>query len=85
MLENSLFLYFFNRDKIVVSNVFYFVERFGLNFSATQLNELDEQFLKYQLLKETDISTSVWEDAEVKDGDDLKYYGMNVTWGHLTK
>ena len=66
-------------------DIFYYVERFGLNFSATQLTELDEQFLKYQLLKETDIAASVWEDVEVKDGNDLKYYRMDLIWGHLAK
>ena len=86
MLKNSAFLNFFNWDKISLDNVFYFVERFGLYFSATQLNELDEQFLKYQLLKEIDIPASVWmEDAEVKDWDDLKYYRMDVIWGSLAK
>ena len=49
-----------------MDNVFYFVERFGLNFSATQLNELDEEFLKCQLQKEIDIPASVRENTEVK-------------------
>ena len=66
MLKNSVFLNFFNRDKIILDNVFYFVERFGLNFSATQLNELDEEFLKCQLQKEIDIPASVRENTEVK-------------------
>lgn len=61
-----------------MDNVFCFVERFGLSFSPIQLNELDEQFLKYQLLKETDIPASVWEDAEVKDRDEVLSHGCDL-------
>ena len=85
MLKNSVFVNFFHRDKILLDNAFYFVKRSGLNCSTTQLNELDEQFLKYQLLKEIDIPASVSEDAEVKHGDNLKNYRMHVIWGHIVK
>ena len=30
-------------------------------------------------------SASSWDDTEVKEGEDLKYYGMDVIWGHFVK
>ena len=42
VVKSYIFLNFFNREKIVVDNVFYFLERFGFNFP-----DLHEQFLKY--------------------------------------
>ena len=46
VVKSYVFLDSLNWEKIIVDNAFYFLERFGLNFSATQLNDLDEQFLK---------------------------------------
>ena len=59
VLKHSFFVDFAKRATAAIGNVFFFVEKFKLNFSASQLNELDKQFLQYQLLQDKDIPQSV--------------------------
>ena len=86
VLKHSFFVDFTKRATAAIENVFFFVEKFKLNFSASQLNELDNQFLQYQLLQDKDIPQSVWDEATIVDvGDNTKYYRMDVLWGHISK
>lgn len=57
---------------------------FKLNFSSSQLNELNNQFFQYQLLQKADIPQSVWDDAVIGEVD-AKYFRMDVIWGHILK
>lgn len=43
-----------------------------------------EEFLDYQLLEESDIAQSVWNDATVVQDDDNKYYRMDILWHHMS-
>ena len=86
LLKHSFFVDFTKRATAAIENKFFFVEKFELNFSASQLNELDNQFLQYQLLQDKDIPQSVWDKATIVDeGDNTKYYQMDVLWGHISK
>ena len=86
VLKHSFFVDFIKRATAAIENVFFFVEKFKLNFSASQLNELDNQFLQYQLLQDKDITQSVWDEATIVDeGDNTKYYRMDVLCGHISK
>ena len=66
----------------------FFIERFRLNLSSKDLNELQEEFLACQLLNEREIPQTVWDDTYVVEKDDGKevkrYYGMDVIWGYLS-
>ena len=86
VLKHSFFVDFTKRATAAIENVFFFVEKFKLNFSASQLKELDNQFLQYQLLQDKDIPQSVWDEATIVDeGDNTKYYRMDVLWGYISK
>ena len=88
VLMHSVFINFTERENCEFESVEFFVEKFKLNLSSKALNELQEEFLAYQLLDESDIPTSVWDDACVREKDDdeevTKYYRMDTIWGYLS-
>lgn len=88
VLMHSVFVNFTERESCEFESVEFFVEQFRLNLSSKDLNELQEEFLAYQLLDESDIPKSVWDDAcviEKKDDEEVKkYYRMDVIWGYLS-
>ena len=51
--------------------------------SATDLHQLEAEFLEYQLLEENDIPEHIWESALVVDSDDAQYHRMDVLWNFL--
>ena len=58
------------RENCEFESIEFFVEQFRLNFCSTALNEVQEEFLAYQLLDESDIPKSVWDDACVVEKED---------------
>ena len=46
---------------------------------------LTDDVLKIYVLLNFFNRDKLWEDTDVKDGDDLKCYHMDVIWGHLVK
>ena len=66
-------------------DVEYFFHRIGLEFSPKELNAMQEEFLAYQLLSETDIPKDIWNDALVveKEGEEevRRFYRMDVFMG----
>lgn len=59
------------------------------NFNASQMDKLQEEFIEYQLLQETNIPADVWEDATVRiienGEEEVKYYRMDNVWGYLSQ
>ena len=51
--------------------------------SPLELCNLEDEFLSYQLLKESDIPDSVWQSALVVEKDEKRYYRMDVIWAYL--
>lgn len=46
------------------------------------MSDVEEQFLNYQAMCETDIPRNVWDATQMGDIDDQQY-GMDVIWGYL--
>lgn len=63
VLMHSVFVNFTERESCEFESVEFFVEQFRPNLSSQDLNELQEEFLAYQPLDESDIPKSVWDDA----------------------
>ena len=65
-------------------NVYYrFPTLFSFSSSPLELSNLEDEFLSYQLLNESDIPDSVWKSALVVEKDDKQYYRMDVIWAYL--
>ena len=45
---------------------------------------LQEEFISYQLLRDTDIPPEVWAEAKVGE-DEETYYQIDILWGYLCK
>ena len=48
-----------------------------------EIEVLQQQFVSFQLLEDTDIPASVWEEAIVKVDDDIRYTRIDVLWNHI--
>ena len=53
-----------------------------LAYSATDLQQLETEFLEYQLMDQVDIPEHIWESALVVDGD-TQYHRMDMIWSYL--
>ena len=49
----------------------------------SMLDTVEEQFLNFQALAETDIPTNVWEEAVVQETEQETFYHMDIIWGYL--
>ena len=51
-------------------------------FTPAQMDELQEEFVDYQLLEKSDIPDAVWEEAivyeEKTEGEDKQYHRMDM-------
>ena len=76
LLLHARFINFTNRDTAEFSDVEYFIERYSslLNFTAHQLDDIHEEFVAYQLLRESNIPSDVWAKAKEQVED---IYGDN--------
>ena len=54
-----------------------------LNFSTSDTSKVEEEFLDYQLMKESDIPQSVWQSALLEDNGS-EYYRMDILWSHMS-
>ena len=52
-------------------------------FSSSELTQLAEEFVDYQLLREEDIPQRVWDKAKVEEDGD-KHYRMDVLWHYFS-
>ena len=74
LLCHANFFYFEKRASVGFNSIEYFVNRYpflnGLTISS-EMGLLQEEFVEYQLLSDTDIPTEVWDAARV--GEDEKH------------
>ena len=49
-----------------------------------EVESLQGDFLSYQLLSDTDISSKVWKEAKVNEEEDV-YFRTDAVWNHLCK
>ncbi len=47
-----------------------------------ELNEIEDEFLEYQLVRESDIPEHVWQSALVVDKE-TRHHRMDITWSHM--
>ena len=56
-----------------------------LPYEATaELDKLEEEFLDYQLMDNTDIPNDVWDSAVTKVDEAQKHYRMDMIWNYLS-
>ncbi len=87
VLRHAKFLDVEKKEEVTFDSVEYFVHRFPHLHALRTPQELDmlqEEFVSYQLLRDTDIPIQVWEVAKVGE-DEAVYYRIDVLWGHLCK
>ena len=49
------------------------------------IDTIQQQFISYQLLEDSDIPPKVWEEATVKVDDDTSYIRVDVIWNYIFK
>ena len=83
VLQHAKFVNFEKRADVGFDSVEYFVHRFPYLHALTTPIEMDilqEEFVSYQLLSDTDIPHHVWEEAKVHE-DEAAYYRIDTLWG----
>ena len=72
-------------DNWTFSSVEYFCARYShiLNFTPSDLDRLQEEFLDYQMLSKTDIPSAIWEEATVYEDDSVSHHRMDMIWGFI--
>ena len=88
VLNHAKFLNFEIKEECTFDAVEFFCERYSglLNFSPPQMNQLQEEFVAFQLLEEYDIPQVIWNEAIVYDEggkEGTKHYRMDSIWGHI--
>ena len=86
VLQNSQFINFGNRASATITQVSYFLERFPtlLNCSSVaELNKIEDEFLQYQLMRESDIPECVWQCALVVEDQETRHHRMDIIWSHM--
>lgn len=48
--------------------------------SPTELTQLEEEFLEYQLASESEIATTIWESAGIDEG----HHQMDKIWSYMS-
>lgn len=89
VLNNSVFVNFEEKEECVFSMVELFCEKYSdiLNFTNSEMDKLQEEFVDYQLLEKRDIPESIWKEALVYEDEenDIKHYRMDVIWGYIDR
>ncbi|KAL2091672.1 hypothetical protein ACEWY4_013935 [Coilia grayii] len=47
-------------------------------------DQLNDEFLEYQMMEETHIPDAIWRDAVVRQSEDGEYHRMDRLWAHLS-
>jgi hypothetical protein len=86
-LRNCVFVDFHKRAKVCFSHIEETISCFkrvheGIFNDQTLLDSVEEQFLEYKGMCETDIPRNIWEATKIRDIQD-KQYRMDVIWGYL--
>lgn len=76
------------KEECTFDAVEFFCERYSglLNFSPVEMNQLQEEFVAFQFLVQSDIPQVIWNEATVydeggKEGE--KHFRMDSIWGHI--
>ena len=85
LLNHCKFVNFEVKDDCTFSSVEYFCARYLhiLNFTPSDLDRLQEEFLDYQILSKRDIPSAIWEEATVHEDDSVAHYRMDIIWGFI--
>ena len=83
-LKHCVFVDFEKRSKVTFENIQEVINSFS-RINATIINDpaildtVEEEFLDYQAMAESDIPNDIWEAALKSDGE----HRMDIIWGHL--
>ena len=80
LLINATWLTFEKRLDVSFNSVEFFVHRYPQLFDGISMDQLQEQFLNYQLLKEEEIPKNIKERAGLKSEDPFR---VDHLWGYL--
>ncbi|XP_042604440.1 uncharacterized protein LOC122141339 [Cyprinus carpio] len=86
VLEHSRFVEFRQKMDTSLDDVLYFVHRFNHLLPYNQPREqdqLNDEFLEYQMMEEEDIPASIWGEAVIRTNEDGVYHRMDRLWGYL--
>ena len=86
VLKHAKFIDFERRKRCTFQSVEYFVSLFPHLDSLKAPKEMEllqEEFVSYQLLHDSEIPPAIWEEAHT--GDDDLYYKVDVLWGYICK
>ena len=85
VLSHAKFINFEKREECDFDSVEYFVHRFphlqDLTI-ASEMELLQEEFISYQLLHDTDIPPRIWDETKVGEDEDV-YYRVDILWKYL--
>ena len=86
LLQHCKCVNFEKRESVTFSSIEYFIHRYPHLESfrdAQVINTLQQQFISYQLLEDSDIPPKVWEDATVKVDEQTSHIRIDVIWNHI--
>lgn len=88
LLRHARFLNFEKRSSVCFDAIEYFIHRYRFLLhpltAPREMELLQEEFVSYQLLRESDIPSDIWDAAKVGEAEN-RYYSMDVIWGYLCK
>ena len=92
MLKHAQFVNFEHRENCSFESVKFFCTKYSnlLTFTTVQMDNLQEQFVAYQLLHKADIPETIWEESlttekETESGQTIQYHRMDILWSYLSE
>ena len=85
MLNFSILI---KKAECAFDSVEFFCEKYSglLAFTPANMDQLQEEFVAYQLLGESDIPQTIWKEALIYDDEStgVRHYRMDTVWGYLS-
>ena len=90
LLKHDRFVDFFEKSSVQFSDTEFFLLRYRDILShihpVTEMEQLQDEFVDYKILKQDSIPEDVWESAKVQDEQVSRYiYRMDVIWAYLSQ
>lgn len=86
-LNNAKFLNFEKKVECTFDSVEFFCDKYSdlLGFNPTKMDQLQEEFVAYQLLNESSIPQAIWKEALIFEDEStgIKHYRMDIIWGYI--
>ena len=87
ILHHAKFVNFEQRETCTFDSVEFFCNKYSsiLPLDLRQKEQLNQEFIGYQLLEKSSLPQHVWDEAAITDGpdDERKHYRMDIIWGYI--